>query len=409
MPLTLKIVSKQKHILGADSVRVFSVHGGSIGRASDNDWVLPDPDRYISGHHAGIDYRDGAYYLRDTSTNGVYVNHSDQPVGRGTPIRLHDGDELRMGDYLFRVSIIQVSQNEEEARVPRLKRKEEDPAGLSLKLLSEHADDEMAATVRLADTELDTQTDVDEQRVAALKQQESARLGGGDSLRLGATPELPNTKPFAGERRDFTEAVRMLMEHAGLDPEHVSHEDEDEIIATAGRFIRSATDGLRTLLEQRSMTKSKFRISQTGFQAAGNNPLELMSTTQEALEQMFRRQDEVDPDAYLGPLEAVEDAVRDLNIHQAATLKAMQAAFRDLLDRLEPGELEERFRQTAKSGGLLSGSQKSRYWDLYQEAYRTIAGFPDESFAAVIGARFADAYDREVQTARTREARKKRP
>lgn len=423
MPLTLKIVSKQKHILGADSVRVFSVHGGTIGRASDNDWVLPDPDRYISGHHAGIDYRDGAYYLRDTSTNGVYVNHSDQPVGRGTPIRLHDGDELRMGDYLFRVSIIQVSQNEEEARIPRLKRKEEDPAGLSLKLLGEQAEsregagegsgghspeDEMVATVRLDDTGLGTQTDFDEQRVAALKQQESARLGGDASLRLGATPELPQVSRHAGERRDFTEAVRMLMEHAGLDPQHISHEDEDEMIATAGRFIRSATDGLRTLLEQRSMTKSKFRISQTGFQAAGNNPLELMSTTQEALEQMFRRQDEGEPDAYLGPLEAVEDAVRDLNIHQAATLKAMQAAFRDLLDRLEPGELEQRFRQTAKSGGLLSGSQKSRFWDLYQEAYRTIAGFPDENFAAVIGARFADAYDREVQTARTREARKKR-
>lgn len=410
MPLTLKIVSKQKHILGADSVRVFSVHGGTIGRASDNDWVLPDPDRYISGHHAGIDYRDGAYYLRDTSTNGVYVNKSEQPVGRGTPIRLHDGDELRMGDYLFRASIIQVSQNEEEARIPRLKRKEEDPAGLSLKLLSEHVDagEDMASTVRFTEGELETQTDVDPQRIAALKQQESAHIGGSDSLRLGAAPALPKASRFAGERRDFTEAVRMLMEHAGLDPTHVSHEDEDEIIAAAGRFIRGATDGLRALLEQRSTTKSQFRISQTGFQAAGNNPLELMSTTQEALEQMFRRQDEGDPDAYLGPLEAVDDAVSDLRIHQAATLKAMQAAFRDLLDRLEPGELEERFRQTAKSGGLLSGSPKSRYWDLYQEAYRTIAGFPDENFAAVIGARFADAYDREVQAARVREARKKR-
>ena len=103
MPLTLKIVSKQRHILGADSTRVFSVHGGSIGRAPDNDWVLPDPDRYISGHHAAIDYRGGAYYLRDNSTNGVYVNQSDQPVGRGAPIRLYDGDELRMGDYVFEV------------------------------------------------------------------------------------------------------------------------------------------------------------------------------------------------------------------------------------------------------------------------------------------------------------------
>jgi type VI secretion system FHA domain protein len=431
MPLTLKIVSKQKHILGADSVRVFSVHGGSIGRASDNDWVLPDPDRYISGHHASVDYRDGAYYLRDTSTNGVYVNRSDQPVGRGTPIRLYDGDELRMGDYLFRVSIIQVSQNEEESRGPRLKRKEEDPAALSLKLLSDHAEagedaqerldrqlsgrhsagDDMLSTVRVTDAEIDTQAEVDRKKVAALKQQESARTSAGDSLRLDNVPDLPGLPrgaPRGGERRDFTEAVRLLLEHAGLDPANVAREDEDEIIATAGQFIRSATDGLRVLLEQRAKTKSQFRISQTGFQATGNNPIKLMSTTQEALENMFHRQEDVDPEAYLGPLQAVEDAVRDLRLHQVAVMKAMQVAVRELLDKLDPGELEERFRQGAKGGGLLSSSQKNRYWELYQEAYRSIAGFPDESFTAVIGARFADAYDREVQTSASRDARKKR-
>ena len=428
MPLTLKIVSKQKHILGADSVRVFSVHGGSIGRASDNDWVLPDPDRYISGHHASVDYRDGAYYLRDTSTNGVYVNRSDQPVGRGTPIRLYDGDELRMGDYLFRVSIIQVSQNEEASRGPRLKRKEEDPAALSLKLLSEQAEagedaqqrldhqlsgrhsagDDMLSTVRITDAEIDTQAEVDRKKVAALKQQESAHSSAGDSLRLDSVPDLPQPAARSGERRDFTEAVRLLLEHAGLDPANVVREDEDEIIATAGQFIRSATDGLRVLLEQRGKTKSQFRISQTGFQAAGNNPIKLMSTTQEALENMFNRHEDVDPEAYLGPLQAVEDAVRDLRLHQVAVMKAMQVAVRELLDKLDPAELEERFRQGAKGGGLLSSSQKTRYWELYQEAYRSIAGFPDESFTAVIGARFADAYDREVQTSASREARKKR-
>ena len=428
MPLTLKIVSKQKHILGADSVRVFSVHGGSIGRASDNDWVLPDPDRYISGHHASVDYRDGAYYLRDTSTNGVYVNRSDQPVGRGTPIRLYDGDELRMGDYLFRVSIIQVSQNEEESRGPRLKRKEEDPAALSLKLLSEHAEagedeqerldrqlsgrhsagDDMLSTVRVTDAEIDTQAEVDRKKVAALKQQESAHSSAGDSLRLDGVPDLPKTTARRSERRDFTEAVRMLLEHAGLDPANVAREDEDEVIATAGQYIRSATDGLRVLLEQRAKTKSQFRISQTGFQAAGNNPIKLMSTTQEALENMFHRPDDVDPEAYLGALQAVEEVVRDLRIHQVAVMKAMQVAVRELLDKLDPSELEERFRQGAKGGGLLSSSQKNRYWELYQEAYRSIAGFPDESFTAVVGARFADAYDREVQTSASREARKKR-
>lgn len=411
MPLTLKITSKQKHILGSDSVRVFSVHGGSIGRAPDNDWVLPDPDRFISGHHASIDYRDGAYFLRDTSTNGVYVNHSEQPVGRGTPIRLYDGDELRMGDYLFRASIIEISQDEEEARGPRLRRKEEDPAKLSVKLLSEHAgdqEDEMVATVRLTDDELDTQTEVDRDKVAALKQAESALLTTDDALELDAGPAGSDPAMAGIGRRDFTEAVRLLLEHAGLEASSVSRADEEEIIATAGRMLNAAAEGLRALLQQRGFTKGQFRISQTGFQEAGNNPLKLAPTSREALEQMFNLRDESDPGAYLGPLEAVENAVRDLRIHQSATLKAMQVAVRDLLDRLDPETLEERFKQGAKPAGLLGGSPKARYWELYQDAYRSVAGFADENFASVIGARFADAYDREVQLAATREGRNRK-
>ena len=47
MPLQLKITSEHKHLLGDDSTRTFSQGGGTIGRALDNDWILPDPDRFI--------------------------------------------------------------------------------------------------------------------------------------------------------------------------------------------------------------------------------------------------------------------------------------------------------------------------------------------------------------------------
>ena len=83
MPLTLRIISSQKDVLGPEGIHVFSVHGGSIGRSPDNDWVLPDPERFLSAHHASIDYQGGAYFLSDKSTNGVFVNDADQPVGHG--------------------------------------------------------------------------------------------------------------------------------------------------------------------------------------------------------------------------------------------------------------------------------------------------------------------------------------
>lgn len=428
MPLTLKIVSKQKHILGSDSVRVFSVHGGTIGRASDNDWMLPDPDRYISAHHAAIDYRDGAYYLRDTSTNGVFVNRSDQPVGSGTPIRLYDGDELRMGDYAFQAFVVDVSGNvsdEPEDGKPRvrLRRKQEDPAGLSLKLLGEEAeardekmqqsddpaalevwsDEEFGSTVRLTDEEVDTKVPIDHKKVAQLRNEDSARYRTDDQLRMEPVAETPRAAPEPVNRRDFTEAVRLLLEHTGLDYSQLPRGEEEEVLALIGRMVRNTTAGLQSLLRNRTLTKGQFRISQTGMQPTANNPLKLMSDAQEALEQMFYE----NSDAYLGPDQAVEEAFRDLRDHQAAVLKAMQVSFRHLLDQLAPEELEERFSQTARSGGLLSGSPKARYWEMYRDAYQSIAGFSDDHFASVLGGKFADTYDREIEAARMRAARNK--
>ena len=70
MALRLRVVSNHAKVLGELASRVFGVHGGTIGRSGTNDWVLPDPDRYISGKHARIEYRAGSYWLTDTSSNG---------------------------------------------------------------------------------------------------------------------------------------------------------------------------------------------------------------------------------------------------------------------------------------------------------------------------------------------------
>jgi len=105
MPLTLTITSTRRESPGLQRSKVFETRGGTIGRTQGNDWVLPDPERYVSGNHARVEYRDGVYYLGDTSTNGVFVNGSSQPVGAGNYVALHDGDRLVIGDYEIGVGV----------------------------------------------------------------------------------------------------------------------------------------------------------------------------------------------------------------------------------------------------------------------------------------------------------------
>ena len=83
----------------------FGEQGGSIGRAADNDWVLPDPNFYTSGKHARI-RRDGdGFVVEDLSTNGTFHNSPDNLIGKSRSATLSDGDRLHIGEFVIVVSL----------------------------------------------------------------------------------------------------------------------------------------------------------------------------------------------------------------------------------------------------------------------------------------------------------------
>lgn len=68
-----------------------------VGRKVGNDWVLPDPNRLISGVHFEIRTGDEGYLLSDLSTNGTFLNGSKQRLS--APHLIADGDVIRLGTY----------------------------------------------------------------------------------------------------------------------------------------------------------------------------------------------------------------------------------------------------------------------------------------------------------------------
>lgn len=70
----------------------------TIGRAQDNDYALPDPDRLLSKRHCAIERHGSAVVVVDFSTNGTFLNYGKVPIGR-VPTELSDGDILSVGPY----------------------------------------------------------------------------------------------------------------------------------------------------------------------------------------------------------------------------------------------------------------------------------------------------------------------
>jgi len=100
--LVLEVVGDKAARMGGAVRKTFTA-GGTIGRLADNDWVLPD--EYISGHHAKISFTNGAFFIEDTSTNGVFVNSQQNRLPRGKPHPLRNGDTIFIDDYEVRVAL----------------------------------------------------------------------------------------------------------------------------------------------------------------------------------------------------------------------------------------------------------------------------------------------------------------
>ena len=92
----------------------FSTGRSSIGRGSDNDWILPDPEKHLSSRHCIIERRDNDYTITDVSKNGVFLNGTEYPLGNGSICNITDGDVIAIGDYQLRAEI----ENAVDDRLP---------------------------------------------------------------------------------------------------------------------------------------------------------------------------------------------------------------------------------------------------------------------------------------------------
>jgi len=176
---------------------------------------------------------------------------------------------------------------------------------------------------------------------------------------------------------------------AGVDPATVA----PETVAELGVILRSVVQGLIEVLQARAEIKNQFRLPVTRVKTTENNPLKFAVNAEDALNSLLARRNA----AYLGPVDAFEDAFNDIRFHQMAMLAGMRAGFEHVLKRFEPEQLQAGFDRQAKRGGLLSMSAKSRYWELYIEQFGELATDPDEAFRRLFGEEFAAAYEKQLE------------
>ncbi len=111
MSLTLKVVTFKRQPPNELLTIKFDRQGGTLGRSGTADFVLPDPDRFLSRKHAEIIYKEDGYYLKDTSLSGSYIRNKKLQIHQNE-VKLEDGDCIELGDYELSVELENTAADE---------------------------------------------------------------------------------------------------------------------------------------------------------------------------------------------------------------------------------------------------------------------------------------------------------
>jgi type VI secretion system protein len=432
MALRLRVVSEHSTRLATLSTKVFGVHGGSIGRATDNEWILPDPERYLSGKHARVDFRAGAYILVDTSSNGTYINGAQVPLGKYHDYALKDGDYIRLGEYELLVSIDQTNDfpPEESAiiaydgQAPSSAIKKStandlgadldlsqllEPSGLSisgsgarprdlygqsLPPLEQPANSAEAAGIpwHMMTRPLKVETPkassvIENAPNPNLSRSQSIGAQSISAQSIGAQSAAPSLALYEG---DFDVGLSAFCRGAGIDPRSLGTDARGAALQLAGQLLREAVLGLMDLNQGRGEFRNKFRIPAPPADGS-ESPLNLSKGVDEALVRLL-----TNLSTRAGSVDAIRENFRELKAQNTAALTAMRAGFEEFLSRVSPKELEERFERSGKRG-VFGGQSKAKYWDMYAELFGGLAHRPADGFPHLFMETFVKAYEAKLR------------
>jgi type VI secretion system protein len=420
MALRLRVVSEHSTRLGALSTKIFGVHGGTIGRATDNEWILPDPERYLSGKHARVDFRAGAYILVDTSSNGTYVNGAQVPLGKYHDYSLKDGDYIRLGEYELLVSIDQSNDFPPEASAiiaydgqapsSAAKKSTADDLGADLDLsqLLEPSNSNVSTAdsgVRPRDAYGQSLPPTDHPASSAesagtpwhmmtrpLKVETPKGTAESENASPSAAPapHQSRAQPMALYEGDFDIGLSSFCRGAGIDPRAVTPEARSAALQLAGQLLREAVLGLMDLNQGRNEFRNRFRIPIPAAEGS-ESPLNFSRGVDEALVRLLTT-----VSTRAGSVEAIRQNFRELKAQHTATLAATRTAFEEFLNRVDPKELEERFERSGKRG-VFGGQSKAKYWDLYAEMFAGMAQRPPDGFPHAYTETFAKAFEAKLR------------
>lgn len=376
-----------------------------IGRNQLNDLHIDRP--YVSQFHASIEVQGSQIVIKDLgSTNGTV--YRGQKLVRDQPVDVTANPEFQIGPVVIRMSLEEVKEADSIAPHQISALDIGTPAGADLmeRRRRRPSPGQEDPFVRQLVPYIEAYRQA-WSNVYRLVYEHLTRLQ--PQVRTAYIKRLLIEHPSVGQESDFQKVAQyynvpvqdwgeLSAPHAALAaiaelakqlaPDIAVPDDPMKILAFARRLRDAMEVFLKTFVSLRDGYQEfetevlrKERYEQQGTSKVGQ------AKDHNALGQVL-----LGPDANAEEnKQALHDVFVEVMTHQVALLNGVMEGVKQLLSTLSPSEVEKKYEQTGKKGGLFSNKYEG-LWETYQTVHGDYQGEDKETFLIIFGPQFSRAY-----------------
>jgi type VI secretion system FHA domain protein len=356
-----------------------------IGRSGENDIALPDNEKRVSSKHARLDRTGATLQITDLgSTNGTFVG--GRKIEANSAVELKDGEKVSIGLY----SLLVVATEDEDAGDRTLV--VVDPSRQLAQLVDElpivyarHADASKEQRRKMLRGMIQSMVSaVGPENARSILTQLRSRFRSAEAA---AIPERTTTirrkEVEVKEQETFSQAGLKVM--ADLSAQFVG-EGKFETAEQAELFgkqlanvLELTFDWISKSLRGRKEFEEQFSADLSMIFSKEKNPLKGGGGPGDMGRYLLDWRIPRDPK---GIRDALDNAFKDLTMHQLGLLAGVQESLSAVLKRLDPKVVEQEGKDMGK-GGFLASSEK-RAWKRYSEVFHEIFAENSKMFNELI-------------------------
>ncbi|EDM66000.1 hypothetical protein PE36_12232 [Moritella sp. PE36] len=442
MGLFLSVISYQQ--LSPNLQANFTLEGASavIGRSDANDWVLPDGDKILSSRHAELTLVMDKYYITDVSTNGVFINESTKPLGKGNRHALTTGEQIILGEYVIEV-VIESALSDDNQTSAHLDPNQPDPGFSSFTSSAmPQADREISmpsvpnhslSDPYLEGSEMDDslvlesnfipddwnwdqegqspdvqqtpkvpQLDAEKLLLAKTVQSKivSAKIAPTKTVAVDAnnssdrrrnTDKAIESAPVAAKSNkptvSNTDNMMALLKGLGIEKSPV--DGDEEWWFDLGASMRTINEELMSSLRERAAFKNKFRVNHTMFQIKENNPFKFSASVDDLFRNLYLRSS----GSFMSTNKAITEAFGDLRQHEQSMRAGLEGAVVGILDQLAPENMQEEQGEKGFFAKFNRSNKEQKLWRHFIEMHEDIRNEITVNRESILSDAFVRAYE----------------